>query len=65
MKKEWKILTLMVCFISALNKKTKKKTKKNTLLIKKRRKIKKNNIPLDEKRKKCLNLGEKERKKRR
>jgi hypothetical protein len=36
MKKEWKILTLMVCFISALNKKTKNKTKKNTLLIKKK-----------------------------
>jgi hypothetical protein len=35
MKKEWKILTLMVCFISALNKK-KNKTKKNTLLIKKK-----------------------------
>jgi hypothetical protein len=35
------------------------------LIKKKRRKIKKNNIPLDEKRKKCLNLGEKERKKRR
>jgi hypothetical protein len=33
------------------------------LITQKKRKIKKNNIPLDEKRKKCLNLGEKEREK--
>jgi len=54
MKKEWKILTWMVCFISALNKKNKKENKKNTLLIKKN-KEKQHTFGWEEK--KMLELG--------
>ena len=57
MKKEWKILTLMVCFISALNKKTKKKTKKNTLFIKKKKKNKEKQHTFGWEEKKMLELG--------
>jgi len=53
-KKEWKILTWMVCFISALNKKNKKENKKNTLLIKKN-KEKQHTFGWEEK--KMLELG--------